>query len=128
MKVLVDTHALLWFVLDDPRLGRKADALMRSGSTDLLLSVASCWELAIKHALGKINLGKPFDQFLWPELRRNQIEVLPIAEAHLNLLSGLPNHHRDPFDRLLAAQALAERIPMVSADEAMSRYGVELIW
>jgi PIN domain nuclease of toxin-antitoxin system len=128
VKALVDTHALLWFVIDDPRLGGGARELMRSGENELLFSLGSCWELAIKCTLGKISLGKPFDQFLWPELRGNDIGLLPIAPEHLNVLAGLHHHHRDPFDRLLVAQALAEGMPIVSGDDVLDGYGLRRVW
>ncbi|MDX2198111.1 MAG: type II toxin-antitoxin system VapC family toxin [Phycisphaerae bacterium] len=128
MTALIDTHALLWFVMDDPRLGAEARRCMRSGDNELLLSIGSCWELAVKCALGKISIEKPFGQFLWPQLRDNDIRLLPIAEEHLNLLAGLEQHHRDPFDRLLVAQALAERIPLISGDAALDAYGVLRMW
>jgi PIN domain nuclease of toxin-antitoxin system len=127
LRALVDTHALLWFLDDDKRLGQNARTMMRSGRNELLFSAGCCWELAIKHAIGKITLRKPFDQFLWPELQANEIDVLAIEPEHLNKIAALP-HHRDPFDRLLVAQALVEHVPVVSSDAALDGYGVERVW
>ncbi len=101
---------------------------MRSGQNDLLVSAGSCWEIAIKCGLGKLSLGSPFEQFLWPQLRANNIEVLPISADHLNRVGTLPHHHRDPFDRLLGAQAIVEGVPVLSGDTAVDASGIERIW
>ncbi len=128
MKALLDTHALIWYLLDDARLGKVPLTFIKSGENELLVSVASCWELAIKCSLGKITLGQPFEKFIWPQLRANGFELFQISEEHLNRVGTLPPHHRDPFDRLLIGQALVEQIPIVSADSALDAYGVERIW
>ncbi len=128
MRALVDTHALLWFLDNDARLGGASRAFMKSGENELLVGVGCCWELAIKCGIGKITLDKPFEQFLWSQLRSNSIEVLDISQDHLNRVGSLPLHHRDPFDRLLIAQALVERVPILSADTALDAYGIERIW
>lgn len=128
MRALIDTHALLWFLADDPRLGPAARALMTAGGNDLLFSIAGCWELAIKCSLGKVRLAEPFERFLWPQLRANAIDVLPILPDHLDALGALPPHHRDPFDRLLVAQARVEGVPLVSGDAALAGYPVTLVW
>jgi len=128
VRALVDTHALLWFVLDDERLGPEARRTMRAGANDLLFSIGSCWEFAVKCGLGKISLGKPFDQSLWHELRTNRIALLAIGPEHLNALATLEHHHRDPFDRLLVAQVPAENVPLLSRDERLDAYGVKRVW
>ena len=128
MRALVDTHTLLWFLNDDTRLSEISRAFMKSGQNDLLVGVGCCWELAIKCGIGKITLDKPFEQFLWSQLRSNAIEVLGISEEHLNRVGSLPLHHRDPFDRLLVAQAIVEGVSVVSADTALDAYGIERIW
>jgi PIN domain nuclease of toxin-antitoxin system len=96
--------------------------------SELLLSIGSCWELAIKHSLGKLELRRPFEEFLPSALAKNAIELLPITLSHLSAVVQLPFHHRDPFDRLLVAQAQVEKIPLVSADGAIDAYGVVRIW
>ena len=128
MRARDDTHALLWFLSDDRARSPTAREVMCSSDSELLFSIASCWEMAIKHAIGKLTLGRPFQEFLWPQLRHNRIEILPIHEAHLNRVAELAQHHRDPFDRLLAAQAATEGIAIISGDSALDVYGVSRVW
>ena len=128
MKALLDTHALLWFVADHPSLSKEAKVVMGNHETELILSVGSCWELALKHSLGKLELAKPFEAFRPAEIEKNAIGLLPITLGHLTKLVTLPLHHRDPFDRLLAAQALSKGLPLVSGDAAFDAYGVQRIW
>ncbi|MDT4952631.1 MAG: hypothetical protein QOJ02_769 [Acidobacteriota bacterium] len=127
MKLLLDTHAFLWFIDDNPRLSAKAKALLESDA-DLLLSVASLWEISIKISIGKLILAQPLDVFLRQQLTNNDIEMLPISLAHLGVVSTLPFHHRDPFDRLLIAQAIIEKMPVVSIDAAFDAYSVTRLW
>lgn len=128
MKLLLDTHAFLWFILNDPRLSRTAAALLADPANELFLSPATYWEMAIKVSLGKYALPRPFADFMDDQLARNSLTVLPITAAHAAVVAGLPFHHRDPFDRLLAAQALAEGIALVSADTVFDAYGVVRLW
>src|ERR1051326_373727 len=100
MKLLLDTHTFLWFIGNDPRLSPRAKALLESDA-DSLLSVGSLWEIAVKVSIGKLSLAQPFDIFMAQQLADNEIELLPISLAHLGVVSALPLHHRDPFDRLL---------------------------
>ena len=127
MKVLLDTHAFLWFVNDDPQLSLAAKTLMES-EVDLLLSVASLWEISIKVGIGKLDLPKSFDLFIPEQLQINEIELLPIELPHLAPLTRLPLHHRDPFDRLLIAQSLVEDLTILSADKVFDLYGVNRSW
>ena len=127
MKLLLDTHSFLWFIEDNPRLSTKAKTLLES-DTDLLISAASLWEIAIKMSIGKLSLTEPFELFIPNQLVSNAIEVLPIALEHLALLSALPFHHRDPFDRLVIAQAIVEQLPLVSIDREFDPYGVKRLW
>ncbi|MEM1055733.1 MAG: type II toxin-antitoxin system VapC family toxin [Bacteroidota bacterium] len=128
MRVLLDTHALLWFLADDARLGRRAEALIRDAGTDVLVSTASLWEIAIKHSLGKLPLAQPFAEMFPAQLKANDFEILTIQSEHLVRMVGLPFHHRDPFDRLLIAQALAEDIPLLSRDGSFGVYDVGIVW
>ena len=128
MRVLLDTHTLLWFLTDDARLGRRALALISSDDNEVLVSVASLWEIAIKHALGKLPLDRPFAETFPAQLVTNKIDLLPISTAHLARLVDLPHRHRDPFDRLIVAQALVEGVPLLTRDGALARYGVETVW
>ena len=98
MRLLLDTHAFLWFIADSPRLSARAKALLES-DTDLLFSTAGLWEIAIKASIGKLSLAQPYDIFVPRQLAKNAIEVWPISLAHLALVATLPLHHRDPFDR-----------------------------
>ena len=127
MRLLLDTHTFLWFIDDNPRLSARAKTLLESDA-DLLLSAASLWEIAIKVGLGKLTLAQPFDTFLPEQLAKNAVEILPISLAHLGAVVALPFHHRDPFDRLLAAQALVENVPIVSADPALDAYSARRLW
>jgi PIN domain nuclease of toxin-antitoxin system len=127
MRLLLDTHAFLWFIDDSPRLSARAKTLLESDA-ELLLSAASLWEIAIKVSLGKLTLAQSFDTFLPEQLTKNGVEVLPISLAHLAAVAALPFRHRDPFDRLLIAQASVERAPVVSGDAAFDAYAVQRIW
>lgn len=127
MKLLFDTHSFLWFIEDNPRLSERAKTLFES-DTELFISAASLWEIAIKLSIGKLALTQPFELFIPNHLARNAIEELPITVEHLALLSTLPFHHRDPFDRLVIAQATVERLPVVSIDRDFDPYGVNRVW
>ena len=114
MKLLLDTHTLLWFLRDDSNLSAPAKALILDPANRKFVSVASCWEIAIKAGLGKLRLAEPSAALLGRELPRNRFDPLPIELRHATAVEMLPPHHRDPFGRLLAAQALAEDMPLVS--------------
>jgi PIN domain nuclease of toxin-antitoxin system len=127
MQYLIDTHVFLWMIADDPQLSAFGKKIIESDA-DLLISIASIWEIAVKNNIGKLFLAEPFETFIPQQLACNRIEILPIRLQQLNLLITLPLQHRDPFDRLLICQAIAEQIPILSADEAFDRYSVERIW
>jgi PIN domain nuclease of toxin-antitoxin system len=124
MRILIDTHIFLWFINNDPKLSPTAKTLLES-DVDLLLSVASLWEIAIKISTGKMTLPKPFEIFIPEQLQQNDITVLSIETEHLTYVTTLPFHHRDPFDRLLIAQSIAEGIPIVSVDAVFDPYKVD---
>lgn len=126
--ILLDTHAFLWFVWDDPLLSPAAKQSIEDPANRKWVSIASCWEIAIKTGLKKLDLGEPAATFLPRELAMNHFELLGIRLAHATLVETLPLHHKDPFDRLLAAQALIDGIPLVSADAIFDQYGVNRIW
>jgi PIN domain nuclease of toxin-antitoxin system len=127
MNLLLDTHSFLWFIDDNPKLSTTAQKLLESDA-DLLLSTASLWEIAIKVSLGKLILPLPFRPFVQQHIIQNEIELLPIQPEHLEHLLTLPFHHRDPFDRLLAAQSLVEKTSLVSVDTIFDAYGVNRAW
>ena len=128
MRLLLDTHAFLWFVLDDPRLSATATALIVDSNNDVEISPASYWEMAIKISLGKYSLPEPYEVFMEREIAANQFRILHIEPRHTALLTTLPFHHRDPFDRLLVAQAIVEQIPIVSSDSTFDADGVRRLW
>jgi PIN domain nuclease of toxin-antitoxin system len=126
MTVLIDTHVFLWWVTDDQRLSKRARSTIAAETS--LLSVASCWEIAIKAALGKLAVPRPLDRFLQTQIEINGFALLPLTLEALGVLADLPFHHRDPFDRLLAAEATHAGLPIVSSDPVFRRYGVRRIW
>jgi PIN domain nuclease of toxin-antitoxin system len=128
VKLLLDTHALLWAVFNDPALGQRAKRAILSETSQLFLSMASAWEMATKVATGKLKLTEPIDKFVASELGANRITMLDIHLRHIARYEKLPFHHRDPFDRLLIAQALDENLAILSADRHFDAYGVKRIW
>ena len=128
MRVLLDTHALLFWILDSNRLSRRAREIFRDPANELLWSSASSWEVSIKYSLGRLELAKPPKELLPEQLRRQRIGSLPVEHTHAFRVAELPHHHRDPFDRLLIAQAQVERLPLLSGDPALRDYEVEVVW
>ena len=128
MKILLDTHAFLWAIADAPSLSRAAKDAFEDEENELLLSLASTWEMAIKISLGKLTLGKPLDVLLPEQMARNSIVHLSIESRHAFHVAALPFHHRDPFDRLLAAQCLVDDLTLLSANPVFDRYGVRRVW
>ncbi len=124
MKLLLDTHAFLWFIGGSSDLSTSARLLIEDTNNQPHLSVASLWEMAIKISLGKLTLGQPFEKLIAEQLNHNGIEILGISLPHAAAVITLPFHHRDPFDRLLIAQAITEKIPLVSCDTVLDAYGV----
>jgi len=127
-NLLLDTHAMLWFLWADSQLSPNAKALIEDADNRKLVSIASCWEIAIKVGLGKLDLGEPSRSFLPREIAHNNFELLPIDLNHATMVEKLPTHHRDPFDRLLIAQAVVEGLSLVSADVAFDQYSVSRLW
>lgn len=122
MRLLLDTRVALWALTDDPRLSERARALIADPANDVLVSSASVWEIAIKHALGRGDMPISGDQALdW--FRRAGYQLLPIAPEHAAAVEHLPDHHRDPFDRMLVAQAMAEPLRLLTHDPLVLRYG-----
>jgi PIN domain nuclease of toxin-antitoxin system len=128
VRVLLDTHALYWFVEGDSQLSTTARTLIQDASNEILISPASHWEIAIKVSLGKWKLNRPFEAFIDVALNSYGFQVLPILPTHTAMVIGLPFHHKDPFDRLLVAQASSEGIALVSNDPALDSYGVTRLW
>ena len=128
MRLLLDTHALLWALADNPRLSPRAAALIGQAGSRLLVSAVSAYEICAKHTLGKLPEAAALAADFEAELALVDAEWLPITPAHAIAAGKLDMRHRDPFDRLLIAQALAERVPLVSIDMAFDGFGVERIW
>jgi len=126
--LLLDTHAFLWFILNDPQLSATARELIADPHHDVDVSPATYWELAIKISIGKYSLPEPLQVFMEREIAANQFRILHIEPRHVNPLTSLPFHHRDPFDRLIIAQAMVEQIPVISADTAFDSYLVQRLW
>jgi len=128
MKILLDTHTFLWFIEGSSNLSPTARGLIEDSSNRPFLSVASLWEMAIKISLGKLRLNQPYESLIPEQLDFNGIEILGIGLSHAAAIVTLPFHHRDPFDRLLIAQAMVENMPLVSADSAFDTYSVNRLW
>jgi PIN domain nuclease of toxin-antitoxin system len=124
---LLDTHTLLWFIQGDPQLSDRARGIITTDTNQLYLSVASLWEMAIKLNIGKLTIGHTIDD-IYRLLKQLNIEVLSIGQSDLEQYLTLPLHHRDPFDRLLIAQAIAQELTLVSADNAFGAYSVQQLW
>ena len=127
MRALLDSHVLLWWLSDAGQLAPEARALFEDHRAELLWSAASTWELGIKEALGKLRLPETLDRFIPRQLRAQSLTGLPIYHDHAIRAATLPPVHRDPFDRMLVAQALVENIPLVTRDGALRSYGVECV-
>ena len=127
-RLLLDTHTFLWWVNDAPELSEAARQAISNADNDCFLSVASCWEMAIKSSLGKLSLSKPVDSFVLDQIIENAFLVLNIELRHAAKVESLPFHHRDPFDRLLIGQAISDGLTLVTADRMFSHYNVQLIW
>nr|WP_246345336.1 type II toxin-antitoxin system VapC family toxin [Conexibacter arvalis] len=122
--MLLDTHAALWWLADDPRFGDAAAAALEDPGNDVLLSAAVVWEVAIKRSLGKLRAPSDFAA----TLVRGGVRELPVSAAHATVVEQLPWHHRDPFDRMLVAQATVEGATLVSRDGALASYGLPVVW
>jgi PIN domain nuclease of toxin-antitoxin system len=128
VKLLLDTHAFLWWITDDDRLSERAGDLIADGANDVFFSAASAWEIAIKAGLGRIRLPGDAWTFTPDQLERNAFQALPVHVTHAVAVIALPDLHRDPFDRMLVAQALTESLTIVSGDQDLSRYPVPVVW
>jgi PIN domain nuclease of toxin-antitoxin system len=128
MRILLDTHTFLWFVLGDVHLSPRARTLIEDLGHEKLISPAVYWEIAIKISIGKYTLAESYETFMDRGINQNGFVILPIEPRHTAVLTTLPFHHRDPFDRLLVAQAIAEQIPIVSGDPSFDAYPVQRLW
>ncbi len=128
MRVLVDTHVFVWWGAGDPRVSARTHSIVEDSANTVYFSAVSGWELAIKFQLGKIQLPEEPARFVMDRVGRYGMVSLPVLMSHALLAGSLPLHHRDPFDRMLVAQAQSEGLPILSADPAFAAYDVEVIW
>jgi len=128
VRLLLNTHAFLWFITDDPQLSAAGKALIADPDNEILVSPASYWEIAIKVSIGKYPLTVPYDTFITQSIDGNGFTILPIEPRHTAVLTAMPFHHRDPFDRLLVAQAQVEKVSVVSHDGILDQYGINRLW
>lgn len=127
MKLLLDTHVWLWWLTAPEKLGDRTREYLADSGNELFLSAATSWELAIKHGIGRIRLPEDPKQFVLSRLERDRIDPLPITHLHALKVAELPHHHRDPFDRILVAQALEESLLLCSVDHEIARYEVDIL-
>jgi PIN domain nuclease of toxin-antitoxin system len=127
-RLLLDTHTFLWWVNDDPKVSTAARHAIADANNECYLSLASCWEMSIKSSLGKLRIAAPIDRFVSDQLTANSFTLLNIELRHAAKVEKLPFHHRDPFDRLLIAQAMTEKMTLITADAAFTGYGVKVLW
>jgi PIN domain nuclease of toxin-antitoxin system len=127
MKTLLDTHVTIWFISGDRSLSNKAIAEIESNAEQNFVSIASIWEIAIKVRLGKLELNNSFKEFLY-QLEINSFKILPITTTDTFAITTLPFHHRDPFDRMIVAQAITNGMRLVTKDEIFKDYGVATLW
>ncbi len=128
MRLLFDTHAFLWWAEEPAKLSPPVFAACKDRSNQLLLSIASIWEIQLKVQLGKLRLQLPLANLVQDQRERNQIGILPIVLTHVLELDNLPLHHRDPFDRILIAQSRVENITLLSNDAIVTQYPIRVLW
>ncbi len=128
MRILLDTHSFVWWNAADSRLSKKALDLLADPANTLLLSVVSAWELVVKTQAGKLRLPEPPSVYVPTRIAHYAMEALPVTLAHVLAAESLPLLHRDPFDRLLVAQAVSERVPILTIDPAIKRYPIKVLW
>jgi PIN domain nuclease of toxin-antitoxin system len=128
MRLLLDTHAFIWYTTDSSRLTATGRSLIDNGENDILLSTASVWEMAIKHSIGRLTFSMPFMEFIKQQSAVNRMDILEITFDHIEVVASLPLHHRDPFDRLIIAQSMAQQIPILSVDAIFDAYAIARVW
>ncbi len=128
MKLLLDTHTLLWFIAGSNSLSSSARESIENNSNEKFVSVVSIWETAIKVSIGKISLTTPFEVLFPHQLEVNGFELLPVKVEHASVVSNLPFHHRDPFDRMLIAQSIVEELTIVTLDLEFADYSAKVLW
>ncbi len=128
VKYLLDTHAFLWWIADDPSLSEKARSIISDEKNEIYLSAVSVWEIAIKSRAGRLELKEELDPFVTRHVRKNAFLPLPVTLTHSAKVQLLPNHHRDPFDQMLAAQSMVEEMPLITIDKMIESFGARVVW
>jgi PIN domain nuclease of toxin-antitoxin system len=128
MRLLLDTHSFLWFTANAPQLSTNAKNLIENPENEVFLSIISVWEIAILVSLDRVSFPIPLEEFIRTHVRANRFQRLGLKIPHATAVATLPFHHRDPFDRMLAAQALQEALVIVSKDAVFDQYGVNRLW
>jgi len=128
VRLLVDTHCWLWYLLAPERLNSRAQELLREPDNEIFFSSASAWEIVVKFALGKLELPLSPSKYIPDRVASLGHQSLPIRQDHVIRIEALPLHHRDPFDRILVAQAQVESLPLLTADGALTAYDVPILW
>lgn len=128
MRFLLDTHTLLWWLFDDPRLSAAAREIVAAPANEILVSAATAWEVATKHRLGKLAVATELVKDIDGWVDRAGFTALPISIVHAQRAGAWPHPHRDPFDRMLAAQSTIEELPLVSQDPAFESFGIHVVW
>lgn len=124
MRLLLDTHAFIWYTTDSSTLTATGRSLIDNGENDILLSTASVWEMAIKNSIGRLTFSMPFMEFIEQQIAVNRIDIREITFDHIEVVASLPLHRRDPFDRLIIAQSMAQQIPLLSVDAIFDTYAI----
>ena len=128
MNLLMDSHTVLWFGSDNPKLSPVAIDLIEDSRNQIFVSIASLWEIAIKISLGKLQIEQPLGEYVKTHLFSNDIQILPISQSHIMQVIMMPFHHKDPFDRMIVAQSLVENIPIIGIDAKFDAYGIRRFW
>lgn len=128
MRALLDTHAFLWWISDDVRLSERCRAIISDGANEVLFSAVSAWEIAVKAGIGRLAVPGDLENYVVEQVSRNRFELLPISIAHALRVSRLPHHHKDPFDRMLIAQAQVEKVTILTGDAQIARYPIRVAW
>lgn len=128
MRLLLDTHTFIWFVIDSPQLSLNAKALIEDEYNEKFFSIASIWEMAIKQSIGKLRFNLPLQTFVKQQMEHNSMALLNIELDHATTVATMALHHKDSFDRLLIAQSMVEQLPIVSADSAFDSYSIQRLW
>ena len=128
MKYLLDTHAFLWFILDDKRISANAKSIIKDSKNEIFFSAASAWEMAIKIKLNRLKIKSDLEPFIIEQLQANNIVPLSITISHSLYTERLPQLHKDPFDRLMIAQSIVEDLPLITKDQDIRKYNLKAVW